>query len=57
MEIINLIKSNPSITQIELANELGVTDRTIKRRMKVMQEKGIIKRENVKRNGRWIVNE
>lgn len=57
MEIINLIKSNPSITQIELAEELGVTDRTIKRRMKVMQEKSIIKRENGKRNGRWIVNQ
>lgn len=56
-EIIDLIVDNPNITQIELAKALNVTDRTIKRRMKVMREKNLIKRENGKRNGRWIVNE
>lgn len=56
-EIIKLINFNPAITQTQLAEELGVNVRTIIRRMKLMQEKGIIKRENGKRNGRWIVNE
>ena len=55
-KIIDLIVMNPNISQIELAKALNVTDRTIKRRMKTMQEKNLIKRENGKRNGKWVVN-
>ena len=55
-EIIDLIVDNPNITQIELAKALNVTDRTIKRRMKALQEKDLIKRENGKRNGQWVIN-
>ena len=43
-KIIDLIIDNPNITQIELAKALNVTERTIKRRMKTMQEKNLIKR-------------
>lgn len=53
-KILELIKSNPIITQIDIAKKLGVTDRTVKRKMKLMQDKGLITRENGKRNGRWI---
>ena len=56
-KIIDLIIDNPNITQNELATVLNVTERTIKRRMKTMREKNLIKRENGKRNGRWIINE
>lgn len=56
-QIIELIIDNPNITQNELAKVLNVTERTIKRRMKAMREKNLIKRENGKRNGRWIINE
>ena len=55
-KIIDLIIDNPNITQNELAKALNVTDRTIKRRMKTMQEKNLIKRENGKRNGQWVIN-
>lgn len=55
-KIIDLIIDNPNITQNELAKALNVTERTIKRRMKTMQEKNLIKRENGKRNGKWVVN-
>ena len=55
-KIIDLIIDNPNITQLEVAKALNVTDRTIKRRMKTMQEKNLIKRENGKRNGKWVVN-
>ncbi len=55
-KIIDLIIDNPNITQNELAKALNVTDRTIKRRMKTMQEKDLIKRENGKRNGQWVIN-
>lgn len=55
-KIIELLIDNPNITQLEVAKVLNVTDRTIKRRMKTMQEKNLIKRENGKRNGKWVVN-
>lgn len=46
---------NPSITQKELARIIGKSERTIKTRTVEMQEKGLIDRENGKRNGRWKV--
>lgn len=44
---------NPSITQKELAGIIDKSERTIKTRTVEMQEKGLICRENGKRNGRW----
>lgn len=55
MMIIKAIKSNPAITQKELAVTIGKSERTVKSRTVEMQEKGFIARENGKRNGRWIV--
>lgn len=55
-KIIELLIDNPNIAQLELAKALNVTERTIKRRMKTMQEKNLIKRENGKRNGKWVIN-
>ena len=52
--IINLIKSNPSITQAEIAQQINKSIRTVKTRMNDMQEKRLIKRENGKRDGEWI---
>lgn len=53
LAIINAIKNNPKITQKELAVIIGKSDRTVKRYMDTMQEKGIITRKNGKRNGEW----
>lgn len=47
---------NPAITQKELAVVLGKSERTIKTRTVEMQEKGLIRRENGKRNGKWEVS-
>ena len=49
------IKKDPCITQKKLAEILGKSERTIKTRTVEMQNKGIIKRENGKRNGRWQI--
>lgn len=54
-KIIAVLLNNPKITQKELAKELGISERTIKRRTVQMQEKGLILRENGKRNGIWKV--
>ena len=53
--ILNIIKGNPSITQKELAAAIGKSERTVKTRTVEMQQKGLIRRENGKRNGRWVI--
>lgn len=55
LALLKLIAQNPSITQVQLAEKMGVTDRTIKRKMKSLQEKGFIQRANGKRNGHWEI--
>lgn len=53
--ILKAICDDPSITQAQLAAQIGVSDRTVKRKMKALQEKGAIERVNGKRNGCWRV--
>ena len=55
LAIINELIKKPEITQKELANIIGKSERTIKTRTVEMQEKGLICRENGKRNGKWKV--
>lgn len=55
MAIIRELTNNPSITQKELAAKIGKSERTIKTRTVEMQKKGLISRENGKRNGKWNV--
>ena len=55
LAIINELVKNPGITQKELAVLIGKSERTIKTRTVEMQEKGLICRENGKRNGKWKV--
>lgn len=55
LAIINAIKANSKITQIQLAGIIGKSDRTVKRYMDKMQEKGLIRRKNGKRNGEWEI--
>lgn len=53
--IINIIKDNPSIKQAEIAKQINKSLRTVKTRMLEMQEKGIIARENGKKNSEWLI--
>lgn len=53
MAIIKVLQKEPSATQKRIAELTGKSERTIKRRTVEMQEKGLIRRENGKRNGRW----
>lgn len=55
LAILKCITDNPEITQIELAQKTGKSVRTIKREMTGMKEKGVIRRINGKRNGKWEV--
>ena len=55
LAVINILKQDPSATQKRIAEMSGKSERTIKRRTVEMQEKGLIERENGKRNGKWKV--
>ena len=54
--IINILKENSKVKQEEIAKQIGKSLRTVKSRMIEMQEKGLIKRENRKRDGECIIN-
>lgn len=56
-KIINAIKSNPYVTQEELAEIVGITRKNIIANMKKLQENGIIKRIGADKNGHWQINE
>lgn len=53
--IINLIKKNPAITQVEMAKILGLTRDEISYNIKKLKEKGIIKRDGSTKNGTWKI--
>lgn len=54
-KIIALITSNPTITQVKLADEMDVTTRTVKRILSKLQANGIVRREGTNRKGRWVI--
>ena len=53
--ILNLIIDNPNITQKDIANRIGKSERTVKNKVASLKEKGCIRRLNGKRNGKWEV--
>lgn len=55
LAILKILKNEPTATQKRIAELSGKSERTIKRRTIDMQEKGLICRENGKRNGKWKV--
>ena len=55
-KIINLIKKNQGITQVEMAKILDLTRDGISYNIKILKEKGIIKRVGSTKNGIWKIN-
>lgn len=55
MAVLDFVTKNPSSTQMEIASHIGKSLRTVKRIMSAMSAKGLLKRENGKRNGRWVI--
>ena len=54
-KIINLIKKNSSITQVEMAKTLDLTRDGISYNIKVLKEKGIIERVGSNKTGYWKI--
>lgn len=55
LEIIKILGVEPKTTQKRIGELTGMSERTVKRRTVEMQEKGLIARENGRRNGKWVV--
>lgn len=53
--IINILKTDSTVTQEEIALQINKSVRTVKTYMAEMQEKGLIERINSKKNGEWII--
>ena len=54
-KMINLIKKNPSITQVEMSKALKLTRDGISYNIKVLKENGIIERVGSTKNGIWKI--
>ncbi len=54
--LLSLIKSNPSITAVQIGKLLGISLSTAKRRLKTLKENGTIKRIGSDKTGTWEVN-
>ena len=53
--ILDILKEKPYVTYDELANEVGVSRKTISQKIKMLKEKGIITRDDSAKKGYWTV--
>lgn len=53
MIIINMIRQNPRITTIEMANKVGISQRKIKENLAKSKKAGLVKRVGRERDGYW----
>ena len=55
LALLRYVKENPDATQVEIAKHIGKSERTVKRMTPALIERGLLERENGKRNGKWVV--
>ena len=55
LALLRFVKENPNTTQVEIAKHIGKSERTVKRMTPALIERGLLERENGKRNGKWVV--
>ena len=53
--VLQIIKSNPKITQVQIAEKINKSVRTVKSITVSLQEKNLISRKDGRRNGSWVV--
>ena len=56
-KIINIIRNNPSVTQLELSNMLQISTKAIEKHIKNLREDGIIRRVGPDKGGHWEVTD
>ena len=53
--IIDLVKDNGLITIQQMTQKAKVSEKTIKRELATLQEKGILTREGGRKEGKWVI--
>lgn len=53
--ILDNIKNNEKITEVELARMYHCTERTIRRYLKILKDKGIVRLDASGKNRKWII--
>ena len=54
--ILELIKEKPHISRSEISHKMGLHESSVKRRLKMMVDKGIIQRIGSDRGGHWKIS-
>lgn len=54
-DILKQLEENPTMTQMELMEELGLTRKQVQKVIKELQKEGLLVREGSNRKGYWIV--
>ena len=54
--ILELIKEKPQISRSEISHKMGLHESSVKRRLKMMVDKGIIQRKGSDRGGHWKIS-
>ena len=54
--ILELIKKKPQISRSEISHKMGLHESSVKRRLKMMVDKGIIQRIGSDRGGHWKIS-
>ena len=54
--ILELIKEKPQISRSEILHKMGLHESSVKRRLKMMVDKGIIQRIGSDRGGHWKIS-
>ncbi len=55
-KLLLLLHSNPSLTGLEIAKRIGISQRGVEKQMKRLKELGVISRQGGKKNGLWVIN-
>ena len=49
-----IIAKDPSVTMKSLSDQLGVSLKTVERRIKILKDKGILQHSGAKKNGEYV---
>jgi DNA-binding IclR family transcriptional regulator len=55
MAVLKFLQSNPEAKQEDIAKHIGKSLSTVKRITPALIERGLLQRDNGKRNGKWVV--
>ena len=53
--ILQRMQTNPTVTQVMLMEEFGLTRKQVQKIIKDLREEGLVERQGSNRSGKWIV--